>query len=170
VKPLELWDVTKIMYAAICPRRELACVISDLHREEEVREENISINPWCSDCDRDCVGNDIALAISFPREDSYLAAQTLISLGPDITATTLPILIDNLHRQRPAPRLYSAFVLGMVGKAASCSVGDIGPLLWDADPSVHSAIAYALARITGEDLFPDGAMVSEVSAQTADRE
>lgn len=101
----------------------------------------------------------IALAISFPREDSYLAAQTLISLGPDITATTLPTLIDNLHRQRPATRLYSAIVLGTVGKAASCSVGDIGPLLWDADPSVRSAAAYALARITGEDLSPDGAMV-----------
>jgi hypothetical protein len=101
----------------------------------------------------------IALAISFPREDSYLAAQTLVSLGSDIAATTLPILIDNLHSQRPATRLYSAIVLGTVGKAASCSVGDIGPLLWDADPSIRSAAAYALAQIPGEDLFPDGVMV-----------
>ncbi len=38
----------------------------------------------------------MAHAISFPRPDSYLAAQALTELGPEITATTIGILLDNL--------------------------------------------------------------------------
>lgn len=97
----------------------------------------------------------IAHAISFPRDDAYLAAQTLISLGPKITATTLGILIDNLKVDRPASRLYSVMVLSTVGEQALCAVGDIGPLLWDADSSVRSMSAFALERITGSDLLAD---------------
>ena len=102
----------------------------------------------------------IAHAISFPRPDSNLAAQTLISLGPDITATTLGILIDNLRSQRPQARLYSTIVLGTVGGKASCAVGHIGPLLWDADPYVRYAAADALEKITGKDLLPGNAQIT----------
>jgi HEAT repeat protein len=102
----------------------------------------------------------IALAISFPRQDSFLAAQALISFGPDITATTLPDLIGNLKSQRPETRLYSAIVLGTIGEKASCAVGDIGPLLWDADPYVRYAAAFAIERITGKDLLPGEAKVT----------
>jgi hypothetical protein len=150
-----LGDLIKIIYASD-PNSPLYDPESGSYAEfPNVMQQLSGMGPKAIDA-----ASHIALAISFPREDAYLAAQTLISLGPDITATTLPTLIDNLHSQRSAPRLYSAIVLGTVGKTASCSVGDIGPLLWDADPSVRSAAAYALARITGEDLFPDGAMVS----------
>jgi hypothetical protein len=39
----------------------------------------------------------LAAAIAYPRPDAYLAAQTLIALGPEIAATTLPVLIRNLR-------------------------------------------------------------------------
>jgi len=153
--PPMLDDLIKIIYASD-PNSPLYDPESNSYAEfPNVMQQLSGMGPEAIDA-----ASHIALAISFPREDSYLAAQTLVSLGADITVTTLPTLIDNLHRQSPAPRLYSAIVLGRVGKAASCSVGDIGPLLWDADPSVRSAAAYALARITGEDLFLDSTMVS----------
>lgn len=111
---------------------------------------------------------DIAHAISFPRQDSNLAAQTLISLGPDITATTLDLLIDNLHSQRSETRMNTAIVIGTIGKNASCAVGDIGPLLWDIDPKVRFTAAYALEGITGKDLLPNDAKVrpDPLSAQS----
>lgn len=96
----------------------------------------------------------IAHAISFPRQEANLAAKTLITLGPDITATTIPVLIDNLHSQRSNSRLYSVIVLGTVKEKASCAIGNIGPLLWDSDPKVRFASAFALENITGKDLFP----------------
>ena len=96
----------------------------------------------------------IAHAIAFPRLDSILAAQTLLILGPEIIATTLDILIDNLHSQKVDTRLYSILLIGAVGERASCAVGDIGPHLWDADPYVRFAAAAAIQSILGIDLLP----------------
>lgn len=99
--------------------------------------------------------DDLAVAIRFPRPDSYLAAQALLKLGPGITATTIPLLLDNLHA-KPEARLYSAILLGSVGKRASCAVGKVAPLLWDSDPLVRSAAALALEKLTGQDLVSGG--------------
>lgn len=98
--------------------------------------------------------SQLAVAITYPRQDAYLAAQTLLALGPDITATTIPVLIDNLHNQRPEVRTYSIVLLGSVGSRGSCAVGDVAPLLWDSDPHVRSSAALALEKITGRDLIP----------------
>ena len=99
--------------------------------------------------------DDLAVAIRFPRPDSYLAAQALLQLGPDITATTIPLLIDNLH-EKPEARLYSAILLDSVGERASCAVGKVAPLLWDPDPLVRSAAALALEKLTGQELVSGG--------------
>ncbi len=96
--------------------------------------------------------DDLAVAITFPRPDLYLAAQALLALGPDLIAIDLPILIGNLQDQKPEARIYSAILLASAGKPASCAVGHIGPLLWDSDPYLRSAAAIALEKITGEDL------------------
>jgi hypothetical protein len=90
--------------------------------------------------------DDLAVAIRYPRPNSYLAAQALLALGPDITSTLLPLLIDNLHHPKPDVRIYSVILIGIVGKNASCAVGNIGPLLWDPDPSVRTAAALALDK------------------------
>jgi hypothetical protein len=98
----------------------------------------------------------LAYALTFPRDDSYLAAQALISLGPDWTMTTAPILFDGLVDLRARVRLYAVLALGTVGKQGSCAVGNIAPLLWDSDASVRSAATHALANLTGKDLLPSG--------------
>jgi len=95
--------------------------------------------------------DDLAIAIRFSRQDSYLAAQALLKLGPDITATTADLLIDNLD-EKPEARIYSLLLLASVGKRISCAVGDIAPLLWDTDCFVRSAAALALEKITEQDL------------------
>ena len=95
----------------------------------------------------------IAVAISFPRQDSYLAAKALLTLGPEITATTLPILIDNLQRKTNNSRLYSTLLISSVGESASCAAAEVAELLWDEDPQIRVAAAYALEEITGEDLL-----------------
>ena len=99
---------------------------------------------------------DLAIAVTFPRQDSYLAAQALISLGPDITSTTIVTLFgnlnsSNLYMQKPDALIYSAILLSTTGKNASCAVGNIGPLLWNSDSTVRSAAAIALERITEQD-------------------
>lgn len=96
--------------------------------------------------------DDLAVAIRYPRPDSYLAAQALLKLGPVITATTIPLLIDNLQNEKLDVRDYSLILFASVGDRASCAVGDIAPLLWDADPSVRTGAAFALEKITGQDL------------------
>ncbi len=96
--------------------------------------------------------DDLAVAIRYPRSDSYLAAQALLKLGPDITGTTIPILIDNLGNKKPTTRVYALILLASVGKRASCAVGNMAPLLWDSDPSVRSATAFALEKTTEQDL------------------
>jgi hypothetical protein len=102
----------------------------------------------------------LAVAIRFPRPDSYLAAQALLKLGSDITATTIPVLIDNLLSEKPEAHVYSIILLGSVGNRASCSVGKLAPLLWDSDASVRSATAFALEKITKKDLVASGYDVS----------
>jgi len=94
----------------------------------------------------------LAVAINFPRSDSYLAAQTLLALGPNVTATAIPILIDNLRSEKPDVRIYSVILLGSIGKIASCAVGEIAPLLWDSNPRVRSAASLSLEMITEQDL------------------
>jgi hypothetical protein len=100
---------------------------------------------------------DLAIAITYPRQDSYLAAQTLIALGPDLTAITIVDLFGNLDsiyhpNQKPEALIYSLILLSSTGNRASCAVGNIGPLLWYPDPKVRSAAAFALEKITGQDL------------------
>jgi len=97
----------------------------------------------------------IAKAISFPRRDSYMAAEALLSLGPDIASTTIPILLDNLNSQRSEVRAYSTFVLASIGGPASCAVAEISHLLWDTDMFVRAAAAIALDNITGVDLVEE---------------
>jgi len=94
----------------------------------------------------------LAYALGFPRQDSILAAQALISLGPDWATTDLPTFIEYLQYQRPEIRMYSAIILSTIGNKASCSLGDIGPLLWNADPYVRTSAALAIQGITGKKL------------------
>jgi HEAT repeat protein len=115
----------------------------------------------------------LAYAFGFPRQDSILAAQALISLGPDWAATTLPTLIMYLKYQQPEVRIYSAIVLSTIGEKASCSLGNIGPLLWDTDPYVRSSAALAIQGITGKELVaniyvitPDHLSSNPVAADT----
>jgi hypothetical protein len=98
--------------------------------------------------------DDLAVAITFPRADSYLAAQAIIALGPEITLTLLPILIDNLQNQKAEVRVYSVILLGFSGERGSCAAGNTEPLLWDPDPQVRTATALALEKIIGEELVP----------------
>lgn len=100
---------------------------------------------------------DLAGAINFPRQDSYLAAQALITLGTEITSTTIVTLFgnldsSNLHNQKPEALIYSIILLSSTGNRASCAVRNIGPLLWHSDPKIRSAAAFALEKITQQDL------------------
>jgi hypothetical protein len=97
--------------------------------------------------------DDLAVAIRYPRQDAYLAAQALLKLGPDITGTTIPLLIDNLRNEKTETRTYSLILLASVGERASCAVAKIAPLLWDPDPSVRSASAFALKKTAGGGLI-----------------
>jgi hypothetical protein len=94
----------------------------------------------------------LAVAIRFPRPDSFLAAQALLKMGAEITKTTVPVLVDNLHSPNPDMRIYSVILLASVGKPSSCAVGEIAPLLWDSDPSVRASAALAIEKITEQDL------------------
>ena len=99
---------------------------------------------------------DLAGAINFPRQDSYLAAQALIILGTDITSTTIVTLFSNLDSnyhpdQKPEALIYSIILLSNTGSKASCAVGNMGPLLWNSNSRVRSAAAFALERITEQD-------------------
>jgi hypothetical protein len=102
----------------------------------------------------------LGYALGFPRPDSILAARALISLGPDWAATELPALITHLNNPRPEVRLYSLFVLSLTGDNGSCSLGNIGPLLWDADPYVRTSAALAIQAITGKALVTDAYLIN----------
>ena len=110
----------------------------------------------------------LAVAMRFPRPDSFLAAQALLSLGPDITAAALPHLIDNLRYDRSEVRIYSALLVGSVGAAASCAVADVAPLLWDDDPQVRTTAALALEKVTQRDLVEDEIEVPLTPSLTVD--
>lgn len=94
----------------------------------------------------------LAYAIRFPRDDAFLAAQSLLSMPAEVIATTAPILIDNLHDEKPEPQIYSVILLAAGGKHATCAVEEIARLLWVPDPYVRSAAALALEIITEQDL------------------
>ena len=116
---------------------------------------------------------DLAIAITFPRQDSYLAAQTLLALGPDITSTAIVDLFENLdpgkiHNQKPAALVYSAILLSSTGDRASCAVGNIGPLLWNSDPTVRTAAALALEKILRRDLVASRYEIAITPAFLAD--
>jgi hypothetical protein len=110
----------------------------------------------------------LAYAIRFPRYDSYLAAQSLLKMSPDIIATTVPILVDNLHSEKPDSRIYSVILLAVVGRPSSCAVGDIALLLWDSNPTVRSATALALGNITEQNLIANEYKVEITSSFTPD--
>lgn len=110
----------------------------------------------------------VAKAISFPRQETILAARTLLSFGPEITATTATVLMDNLNSTQAKSRLYSLILLGTIGERASCAVGNIGPLLNDTDPEVRFASAAALVKITGKDLLPKGVVVTSADPLSAE--
>jgi hypothetical protein len=97
----------------------------------------------------------LGYALGFPRTDSTLAARALLSLGPEWAATELPALINHLKNPRPEVRLYSSIVLSITGSNGSCSLGDIGLLLWDPDPYVRTSAALAIQGITGKALVPE---------------
>jgi hypothetical protein len=98
----------------------------------------------------------LGYAMGFPRPDSILAARSLISLGSDTAGTELPALIGYLTNPRSDIRMYSAIVLSITGKNGSCSLGNIGPLLWDPDPYVRTSAALAIQGITGKALVAEG--------------
>ena len=96
--------------------------------------------------------SELAYAIGFPLPDSILAANALISLGPQWAGTTLPTLIGNLNNSRPEVRLYSLIVLSTIGLDGSCALGQVGPLLWDSDPQVRTAAALTAQSLSGHEL------------------
>jgi len=60
---------------------------------------------------------------------------------------------SNLHSLKPDAVIYSIVLLSSTGYRASCAVGNIGPLLWNSDSRVRSTAAFALERITNQDLI-----------------
>jgi hypothetical protein len=102
----------------------------------------------------------IAYAMGFPCPDSILAADALISLGPDWAVTDMVTLIPYLTSPRAELRLYSLIVLSITGHNGSCSLGQVGPLLRDPDPYVRTAAALAIQGITGEKLVPSTFVVT----------
>jgi hypothetical protein len=102
----------------------------------------------------------IAYAMGFPRPDSVLAAQAIISLGRDTAGTDFPALIGYLTNKRADIRLYSLIVLSITGHNGSCSLGQVGPLLRDPDPYVRTAAALAIQGITGVVLIPNDFMIT----------
>lgn len=101
--------------------------------------------------------SDPAFAINFPLQDSYLAAQALIPLGRDAKGFIISTLFSNLDlsyypNQKPEALIYSTILLGSAGNDASCAVGNIGPLLWHSNSKVRSEAAFALERITNQNL------------------
>jgi hypothetical protein len=51
--------------------------------------------------------------------------------------------------------MYALIVLGTTGDNGSCSLGNIGPLLWDADPFVRTSAALAIQGIIAQALVPE---------------
>ena len=98
---------------------------------------------------------ELATAIYFPRPDAYLAGQALITFGSYIESLSLPLFIGSLPKANAQARTVTLLVLGTIGKFASCSMGHIGPLLWDNDPSTRTAAAWAIEKIIDEEMISD---------------
>jgi hypothetical protein len=93
----------------------------------------------------------LAMALRYPRRDSYIAGIALISLGSK-AKTAIPNLILALGDESADVRAYAALSLGAIGSDAQCAVPQIVPLLWDENASVRASAANALEMITGNDL------------------
>ncbi|WP_322508233.1 hypothetical protein [Anaerolinea sp.] len=109
----------------------------------------------------------LAYAIRFPRDDSFLAAQALLKMPPDVIATTVPILVDNLQYKSDS-RIYSLVLLAVVGKPSSCAMREIASLLWDTDPSVRTAAAYAIEKIIEQDFVESSYEIQITPSFTSD--
>lgn len=93
----------------------------------------------------------LARAMAFDRRDSVIASEALIAIG-STAKSAIPNLLHNLDDSREDVRLFSIFVLGVLGEPAGCAVPKISSLLWDTDPFVRSASAAALTEITRNNL------------------
>lgn len=89
----------------------------------------------------------LARMIAFDGAASVTASKPLVAMGHS-AKTAIPYLLQNLNNSRADVKLYSIFVLGIIGPAAKCAVPHIAIFLWDKDPSVRSVTAGALTEIT----------------------
>ncbi len=97
----------------------------------------------------------LAVALTYPRRDSYLAGFALIEMGPSAKAA-VPILFSELNDQRDTIRRYAALSLGAIGESAMCSVPELAELLWHNNSETRAAAAIALDSITGMNLvYPE---------------
>jgi len=97
----------------------------------------------------------LAYALTFPRPDSYLAAQALISLGPDWTMTTAPSCSTAWSTCVPGALVCRAGPRHGRETGLLCSE-KYRPVVVDSDADVRSAATLALANLTGKDLLPAG--------------
>jgi HEAT repeat protein len=93
----------------------------------------------------------LAVALTYPRRDSYMAGFALIKIGPD-AKLAVPILASELNNERDTVRRYAALSLGAIGKPAICSVPELAKLLWHNNSETRAAAAIALDSITGINL------------------
>lgn len=96
----------------------------------------------------------LARMIAFDGSASVTASKPLVAMGPS-AKSAIPYLLQNLSNTREDVRLYSIFVLGIVGPTASCAVPQIATFLWDDDAYVRSATAGALTEIVQTELVED---------------
>lgn len=89
----------------------------------------------------------LARAIASKRRDSVMASKALIAMGSS-AISAIPYLLQNLENSREEVRLYSVFVLGVIGEPARCTIPEMASLLWDEEAYVRSATAGALSEIT----------------------
>ena len=94
----------------------------------------------------------LARAIAFDRRDSVIASEALIAIGTR-AKSAIPYLVQNMNSSRADVRLFSTFVLGIIGEPSNCAVPQIASLLWDTDPFVRSTSAGALTEITNNNLL-----------------
>lgn len=111
--------------------------------------------------DKDMNVSYLSAALGYPRPDSTLAGDVLITFPPEYVGTTMPELIDYLSDSRSQVRKYALILLGYVGDRASCAVGNISPILFLAkDSTVRSASAIALDNILKKGFVPAGYKIS----------
>lgn len=96
----------------------------------------------------------LARMIAFDGAASVTASKPLVAMGPS-AKSAIPYLFQNLNNSRADVKLYSIFVLGIIGPTASCSIPQIATFLWDENAYVRSATAGALTEITQIELVED---------------